>query len=49
MKKLTLIHNPISVTDLKYDDTYDEFESDWHLKAERLIQRREKRLRLKGA
>jgi hypothetical protein len=48
MKKLTILRNPVDLHDVSIDDLYDDSDS-WQLKAERLIQRRQKRLRLNNA
>lgn len=47
MKKMTLLRNPVRVNDLSFDD-YSDVSDSWQLRAERLVQRQEKRLRLKN-
>lgn len=45
MKKFKILTKPTRVSDLSFDDLYDEMSSDWELKAERLQTRRWKKLR----
>ncbi len=40
MKKANVLKNPTRITDLSFDDLYEEISSDWELKAERLQARR---------
>jgi hypothetical protein len=50
MKKVTLLRNPTRVSDLNsFNDLYDEISDGWKLKAERLLHRRQKELRMKDA
>lgn len=47
MKKVTLIHTPVNVRDLRLEEYFDEeMFGDWQLRAERLVKRNQKRLRL---
>lgn len=48
MKKLIILRNPIQLRNVNVDELYDDSDS-WQLKAERLIHRREKKLRLGNA
>lgn len=45
MKKFKVISKPTRLSDLRYEDLYDEMSSDWELKAERLQTRRWRKLR----
>lgn len=44
MKKLTY-NKPTRVDDASFDELFDEISSNWQLKAERLVKRRERKLR----
>lgn len=48
MKKANILKNPTRVSDLKFEDLYEEISSDWELKAERLQARRWQELRRKA-
>jgi hypothetical protein len=45
MKKFKIVSKPTRMSDLSFDDLYDEMSSDWELKAERLQNRRWKQPR----
>jgi hypothetical protein len=45
MKKYKILTNPTRVTDLNFEEMYDDFSGDWELKAERLQTRRWNRIR----
>ncbi len=45
MKKFKIISKPTRVTDISFKDLYDDFSSEWELKAERLQERRWRKLR----
>ncbi len=45
MKRKKLITNPTRVTDMSFDDLYDEISGDWRAKAERLQARRWRKLK----
>lgn len=45
MKKHKILSKPTRVSDLSFDDLYEELSSDWELKAERLQVRRWRKLR----
>lgn len=45
MKKFKIITKPTRVSDLSFDEFYDEMSSDWELRAERLQNRRWRKLR----
>ena len=50
MKKVNLLHHPTKVTDMNsFNDLYDEISDGWKLKAERLLHRRERELRMKDS
>ncbi len=49
MKKANVLKNPTRLTDLSFDDLYEEISSDWELKAERLQVRRWQELKHKMA
>ena len=44
MSKKVILKNPTKVSDLSFDDLYEEFD-DWELKANKLIARRERQFR----
>lgn len=41
MKKFKLITKPTRLSDLSFDDLYEEISSNWELKAERFMRRKE--------
>ena len=45
MKKFKLITKPTRLSDISFDEMYDEMADDWELKAERLQARRWRKLR----
>lgn len=45
MKKWKLLTQPTRLSDLSFDDLYEDITSDWELKAERLRARRWRKLR----
>jgi hypothetical protein len=45
MKKFKVLTKPARLSDLSFDEMYDEMSSDWELKAERLQTRRWRKLR----
>jgi len=45
MKKFKLITNPTRLSDLSFDEMYDEMSDNWELKAERLQHRRWRKMR----
>lgn len=45
MKKFKIITKPTQISDLRIDDFYDEMSNNWELKAERLQERRWRKLR----
>lgn len=44
MKKVTF-NKPIRVDEASFDDLFDDMSSEWQLKAERLMKRRERKMR----
>lgn len=45
MKKFRILSKPTRISDLSFDELYDEMSNDWELKAERLQARRWRKLR----
>lgn len=45
MKKGKILTQPMRVSDLSYDELYDDISSDWEIKAERLQHRRWRKLK----
>lgn len=44
-RKFKILTQPTRVSDMRFDDLYDETHGDWELKAEKLMTRRWKKLR----
>lgn len=45
MKKFKIISKPTPITEISFDEFYDEMSNDWELRAERLQARRWRKLR----
>lgn len=45
MKKFKVLSKPTRISELSFDELYDEMSNDWELKAERLQARRWRKLR----